>query len=109
MDALGCVQTPSDRVAQRHQRRRTGADPVGECRHVEINPLARVDVALPVERQVRAVLAEQHIGEQLRAGAAARSDAKGRWLRDRLTGAARELRARAGSPSTAPARAPVSR
>ena len=74
--AVGGVHVRTNRIAQRHQRRRAGADPVGQRRHIEIDALARIDVALPVERQVRAVLAEQHVGQQLwPARVRARSDA----------------------------------
>ena len=47
MDALANEDMLGDRLHQRHQRSRTGADP-------------EVD-ALPMERQVRPVLAEQDL------------------------------------------------
>jgi hypothetical protein len=91
-DALGRVHAGTNRVAQRHQGGGAGPDPVGQGRHVELDALAGVDLALPVERQMRAVFAEQHVGEQLRAGASARDRMRrGGRLRDRLTGSARHV------------------
>jgi hypothetical protein len=46
--------------------------PIGERGDVERDPLMRIGRALPVERQVQAVLAEQDMGEQLRPGTRAR-------------------------------------
>jgi hypothetical protein len=91
-DALGRVHAGTNRVAQRHQGGGAGPDPVGQGRHVELDALAGVDLALPVERQVRAVFAEQHVGEQLRAGASARDRMRrGRRLRDARALPARPL------------------
>jgi hypothetical protein len=42
----------ADQLDERRKRRGTGADPVGQGRDVEIDPLAREALALPVERQV---------------------------------------------------------
>jgi hypothetical protein len=61
-----------DLVDERHQRRRARADPIGQCRYVEIDAFAGVDVTLAVQRQMRPVLREQHLGEQLRPGPPAR-------------------------------------
>ena len=77
---------------QRHQRRRRRAHPVGERRDVEIDAFPRIDRALTVERQMQAVLGEQHMGEQLRSGTPARDRMRGRRrLADRLAGPAGEL------------------
>ena len=38
--------------------------PIGERRDVELNALARVDLALTVERQMQPVLREQDVGQQ---------------------------------------------
>jgi hypothetical protein len=92
VQALGGMGVRLDRVTQRHQRRRRRADPVGQRGDIEIDALAREDLALAVERQVRAVFAEQHLGEKLRAGASARDRMRrGRRLRDLLAVAARPL------------------
>ena len=78
MDALGREHMGADRLDQRHQRRRRGADPVGQRRDVEIDAFAGIDVALAVERQVQAVLGEQHMREQPGPGASARDRMRGR-------------------------------
>ncbi len=57
MDAFGRKHVLADRLDQRHQRCRRGAHPVGQCRDIEIDPLARIGRALAIERQVRAYLA----------------------------------------------------
>jgi hypothetical protein len=43
------------------ERCRACADPIGERRDVKVDALFGVDIALPVERQVRAILGEQHM------------------------------------------------
>jgi hypothetical protein len=92
MDALGCEDLNTDSLDQWHQGGRRGAHPVGECRHVEINAFPSVDRALPVERQMQAILGEQDMGEQFWAHAPARNRVRrdGR-LADRFTGPAGEL------------------
>ena len=72
VDALGRKHMGPDRLDQRHQGRRTGAHPVGQRRHVEIDAFARIDVALAMKRQMQAILGEQQMGEQARPGAPAR-------------------------------------
>ena len=101
----------ADRLDQRHQRRRRRADPVGQRRDVEVDALAGIGRALAVERQVQAVLGEQHMRQQARPGAAARDRMRRRRRlgdRSRSSGT-RTSRARAGSPSTGAAPAPASR
>jgi hypothetical protein len=51
----------ADLIDQRHQRRRARTDPVGQRGHVEIDAFVGIDVALPVERQMRPVLGEQDL------------------------------------------------
>src|SRR3954471_25047393 len=53
-----------DSVGQRLQQHRRLADPAGQGRAVEVDPLTLEDLALPVERQMIAVLRHQHTGEQ---------------------------------------------
>ena len=92
MDALSGEDMGADRLDQRHQRRRRRADPVGQRRDVEIDAFPGIDRALPVERQMQAVLGEQDMGEQLWPGAPARD--RVRWggrLADRFAGPAGEL------------------
>ena len=92
MDALGRKDMSADRLDERHQRGRRRAHPVGERRDIEIDAFSRIDVALPVERQMQAVLGEQDMGEELRPGPPARDRVRwGRRLADRFAGPAREL------------------
>ena len=92
MDALGGEHVAADQLVQRAQRGRAGADPIGQRRDVEVDALAGIALALPVERLVLAVLGEQDHRQQARPGAAARDDMeRRRRLGDRLAGPAGEL------------------
>jgi hypothetical protein len=92
VDALGREHVIPHGIDQRHQRRRRCTDPIGERRDVELNALARVDLALTVERQMQPVLREQDVRQQRRPGAPTRDRMRGRRrLRDRLAGSARVL------------------
>ena len=71
MQALGREHMGADRLDQRHQGRRRSADPVGQGRHVELDALAGIGRALAGQRQVQAVLGEQHMRQQPRPGASA--------------------------------------
>ena len=46
--------------------RRRGAHPVRECRDIEVDAFALVDVTLTIERQVQALFGEQDMGQELR-------------------------------------------
>ena len=59
MDAFRCKDMASDRIDQRHQGCRGGAHPVGQRRDIEVDAFAPVDLALTVERQVQAILANR--------------------------------------------------
>ena len=89
MDALGREHVGADRLDQRHQGCRAGADPVGQRRDVELDALAGIGRALAVERQVQAVLGEQHMRQQPRPGAPARDRVR---RRRRLGDRSRRLR-----------------
>ena len=81
-----------DQRMQRLQHRRAGADLVGQRRHAQIDALAGVALALPVQRLMLAELLEQDHGQQVRAGEAARRHMeRRRRLGDRLAVPAREL------------------
>ena len=58
-------------IGQGLQQRRRLADPAGERRAVEIDPLAGEDPGLAVERQVITVLRDQHMRQKAGTGAAA--------------------------------------
>ena len=92
VNALGGQHMRADQRHQRRQRRRAGADPVGQRRDAEIDALAGKALALAVERLMLAELAIDDRRQQVGSGAAARDRVERRgWLRDRLAGAAGEL------------------
>jgi hypothetical protein len=92
MDALGREGMGADRLDQRHQCGRRGAHPLGQCRHIEINSFPRMDVALPIERQMQAILGEQDVGEQFGASAPERDRVRrGGRLADCFTNPTGEL------------------
>ena len=77
---------------KRLQRRRAGADLVGQRRDAELDAFAPIALALPVQRLVLAELLEQDHGQQVRPGKAARRRMeRRRRLGDRLAVPAREL------------------
>ena len=81
-----------DQRMERLQDRRAGADLVGQRRHAQIDALAPVALALPVQRLMLAELLEQDHRQQVRPGEAARRHMeRRRRLRDRLAVPAREL------------------
>src|SRR3954453_8440964 len=63
-DRLTAQDMTADRVGQRLQQRRRLADPVGQGRAVEVDAFALEDLRLAIERQMIAVLRDQHMGEQ---------------------------------------------
>jgi hypothetical protein len=81
-----------DQLVERRQPGSAGADMIGHGRHRELNPLARMVLALPIERLMVGVLLDQHHCQQARAGKAAGDRVEGRGrLRDRLARPAAEL------------------
>src|SRR5207237_3455884 len=56
VDTLGGKDVPPDQLDQRREADGTGADPIRQGRGVEIDALARVARALPVQRLVLAEL-----------------------------------------------------
>ena len=52
MDLLGGKHLPADPLDDRLQQPDRLAHPIAQRRAVEIEPVARIDLALPVERQV---------------------------------------------------------
>ncbi len=92
MDALGGKDVGADHVNERHQGCGGCAYPICQRRDIESDAFAFIDVALAIERQVQAVLGEQHMGEELRACAPTRDRMGGRRrLGDRFAGPAGEL------------------
>src|SRR5215471_2486888 len=70
----------ADALVNGAQESSAGPDLVGQCRHAQLDALARVALGLPVERLVLPVLLKQDHGEQAGAGKAARQDGAGAWL-----------------------------
>lgn len=83
-----------DQLDQRMQKPRDRPEPFGELAAIDIEPQARVDLGLPVERQVVARLRNQDVGEEARIDHAARDRQLGHWcLHHRLALPARARRA----------------
>jgi hypothetical protein len=78
MKAFGREHMAADFGQDRIEGRGAGADPVGEGRNVEVDPLAGEGVGLTVQRQMVAKLADQDHGEQARASEAARDGVRRR-------------------------------
>ena len=92
MKPLGGEDVRLDQFVERHQRRRTGTDMVRHGRYRQLDPLARIVLALPVERLMVGILLDQHHRQQARARQAARDRMERRWrLRDRLARPAAEF------------------
>lgn len=92
MDALGAEYVLSDQFVQWAQRRGAGADMIGQCRDVEVDALAGIGLALPVQWLMLAVLGIKDHRQQARPDAAARDGMeRRRRLADLLADAAGEL------------------
>ena len=77
---------------KRLQRRRAGADLVGQRRQAEVDAFARISLALPVQRLMLAELLEQDHGQKVGPGKTTRRHMeRRRRLRDRLAVPAGEL------------------
>jgi hypothetical protein len=64
MDLVGGEDMGGNRLDQRPQLPGRLADPAGHRRAAELDAGPREDLGLAVERQVRAILVDQHMGEQ---------------------------------------------
>jgi hypothetical protein len=81
-----------DELMEWHQRRRASADMIRHGRHRQLDPLARILLALPIERLMVGVLLDQHHRQEARSRKAARDRVeRRRRLRDRLARPAAEL------------------
>ena len=72
MEPLGRQDVAPGSAQQRLQHRRAGADLVGQRRHAQIDALAAIALALPVQRLMLAEFVEQDHRQQIRPGTAAR-------------------------------------
>ena len=88
MNALGGQDVRLDQLVERPQRRRTGADMIGQCRHRQLDPLARILLALPVERLMVGVFLAAHRQQAGSREAARDRVERRRRLRDCLAQAA---------------------
>ena len=83
VDLLGGEDVPPDPRYHRIEQPGRLSDPIGQRRAVEFEPLAGVNLALAIERQMVAVLRHQQMCERARRGTAARSrHRRRRGLRD---------------------------
>ena len=74
----------TDRLDQRTHQRRGLSHPTSQCRPVQIEAVAGIDLGLAIQRQVVAVFRHQHMRQQTRPGQAALDrQAWGRRLGDR--------------------------
>jgi hypothetical protein len=84
---------PADGLDQGREQKGHPADPVGHHRAIDLDPGPGIDVALPMQRQMIAVLRHQHMGEQGRAWTAPFDrQRRHRRLHDRLASATAQLR-----------------
>jgi hypothetical protein len=92
VDLVGDEHMGADRRHQRTQLEGGAADPAGHGRAGKLDTFTGIDPCLPVERQVIAIFADQHMGEQTGTRPAALDGQVGRrGLMDRLARAARDL------------------
>jgi len=71
MELLGGHDVACQRFDQRIEEPETPGHPFGHGGALELNPFTGVDLRLPIQRQVIAVLRDQDVGEQSRAGESA--------------------------------------
>ena len=67
----------SDGIGQRFQKGSGFANPIGEGRAVEVEAITVEDLTLTIERQMVGIFADQNMGQQTWAGAAAFDGARG--------------------------------
>ena len=75
-DRLGRQDMAADGIGQGFQQGRALADPVGQCRAIQIEAFAAEDLALAIQRKMISVFADQHMGQQARTWAAALDGAR---------------------------------
>ena len=85
VQTFGGEHVPADQFNERRQARRAGADPVRQGRHVELDALASIGLALPVERLMLAELGIKDHRQQAGTGPRSGDDMeRRRWLGDLL-------------------------
>ena len=94
MHFVGAEYVAADRAHQGLEQRTRPTDPVGQGRAIKVDPFAGVDLALPVQGKVIAVLGNQDVCEEPRAcEPALNRTTRRQGLHDPLAACARELRA----------------
>ena len=68
MHDVGGEDVLAQRIGQRSEQRAGAANPLREQRAIELHTLARVDLRLPIERQMIRIFADQHVRQQSRSG-----------------------------------------
>ena len=92
MHSLSGADVLADGLGDRGHQPGGPADPVSQGRAIQLHALARVNIRLPVQGQVVAILGHHHVGEKRRAWAAALDGQAGhRRLADGLAVAAAQL------------------
>ena len=93
MKHLACTDVAADRFGERGQQEHHLAHPVGHQRAIELDALASIDLALPVQRLVVAEFRDGDVGEQTGPRQPALDgQRRHRGLHDGLAGAAAQLR-----------------
>lgn len=91
---LGGHHVAAQRIYQRVEQKETPGDPLGHRGALELDAFTGIDLRLPIERQVVAVLRDQDMGKEPRSGEAARNRPRRCvQLHDTFTRGARKLRA----------------
>lgn len=76
-DHFGRQHMTPDGIGEGFQQGGALADPVGQGRAIEVEPLAREDLALAIQGKMAGVFAHQHMSQQARPGTAAFDRARG--------------------------------
>jgi hypothetical protein len=89
VDLLGSKHLAADPLDDRLQQPDRLAYPIAQCRAVEVEPLASIDLALPIKRQMIGIFRHQHMRQHAGGGPPARCrQSWRRRLSDRVTTAA---------------------
>ncbi len=81
-DRLSFQNVPADRGGQGLEQRRGLPDPVRQGRSVEVDAVAVIDLALPVEGKMIGELADEDMRQEARSGTAALDRARRQWRLD---------------------------
>jgi hypothetical protein len=79
VDLLGSKHMAADPLDDRLQQPDCLAYPIAQCRAVEVEPLASIDLALPIKRQMIGIFRYQHMGQHAGGGTPARGRQSRGW------------------------------